>query len=383
MSGRIGRFGAGPEYTVGVEEELMLLDRDTLDLVPEGHTVARRLHDGLRVKPEIRSCMIEIASSPWRSSTDVLDELTALRLSVGDTAAGLGRVVAGAGTHPFARPEDQAVTDSPRYAAIMSQAGFSWRRALVFGTHVHVAVGSADKAIGVSEALLADLPVLIALSATSPFWCGQETGLASTRLAVLAGVPRTGLPPPFASFAEYAAGLRTLHRARAVPDASQIWWDVRCQPVFGTVEVRVLDAQPSPRETAALAGLVQALVRWHGRRWDAGIRPAPERFLLAENRWQAVRHGLAARLVGPDGEPAPARELVDRLMLRVADDLGAVGAEWAAAVLTETARGGGRAAGLSESLRRTGDLAAVTRSLLWPPVDQGCSGGGERAEQVG
>lgn len=361
----------------------MTLDRDRLELVPEGETVAAMVHDPLRAKHEIRSCMLELATRPRQTATEIRDELGSLRDRVADAAAQRGCVVAGAGTHPFSRPEDQPTADDPRYRAIMREVGFPWRQALVFGTHVHVAVATADKAIGVSEALLADLPLLIALGSTSPFWCGEDTGFASTRLALLAMVPRTGLPPAFTSFGEYDAGLRTLRRAGSLPDASQVWWDVRCQPHFGTVEVRVLDAQSCPATTAALAGLVQALVRWHGRRWDAGVRTVPERFVLAENRWEAVRYGLAARLAGPCGTSAGAADLVAPLLRRLDEDLHAVDAAWVVPVLTDLARDGGSPARLRAAFRAGSDLLAVTRSLLWRPAAERCGGGAERTQQVG
>ena len=261
-------------------------------------------------------------------------------------------------THPFSAPEEQPTTRRPRYLSIMSEVGYPWRRAVVFGMHIHVAVATADKAIQVTEAVLEDLPPLIALGATSPFWRGHDTGLASTRLALLAGVPRTGIPPPFDSFADYQRALALLREGGCVPDASQVWWDVRSQADFGTIEIRALDAQPCVRDTAAFAGLVQALVRYHGRRWDAGRRIRAERFVLSENRWQALRHGMDARLLGPDGLATTVRELLDQLFRRVADDAGVVGAGWALAHLEGLAAGGGR---LAQMRRRYAEAGHVTR----------------------
>jgi len=239
----------------------------------------------------------------------------------------------------------------------------------------------------VTEALLPDLPVLIALGAASPFWRGRETGLASTRLAVLAGVPRTGLPPALASFADYAATLGVLRRAGAVPDASQVWWDVRSQARLGTLEVRVLDGQPRVHDSAAFAGLVQSLVRFHGRQWDAGRRASADRFVVAENRWLAMRHGLEARLVTPDGRGRPARELLARLLDRLAADADAVGAGWALEHLARLADQGGPVAAMRRRHEETGDLAAVARWLagLSSDLPLGCParGAGVTARPAG
>ncbi len=328
-SGQGSAFGSGPEYTVGAEEELMLLDPTTWGLVPSGPRVVLAAHDRIHVKPEIRQCMVEIASRPWRTSEELLLDLVDLRSTVLRAAHAGGALVAAAGVHPFSTPELQPTTVNPRYVSIMAEVAYPWQRALVFGMHVHVAVSGADKAVRVTEALLPDLPLLIALGASSPFWRGRPTGLVSNRLAVMAAVPRTGLPPVYHRFDDYTRALRVLRQAGAVPDPSYVWWDVRCQARLGTIEVRVLDCQPSVVDAAALAGLVQSLVRHHGRRVDAGWCPTADRFVTAENRWLAVRHGVQAHLVCPDGRGRPVPELVTELIARLRPDAEEVGAGWA------------------------------------------------------
>jgi carboxylate-amine ligase len=204
-------------------------------------------------------------------------------------------------------------------------------RFVCFGMHVHVAVDGATKALQLIEAILPDLPMLLALSTSSPFLAGQETGLASTRLVLSQALPRTGLPPVFSTYAAYAASLERLQRAGAIADSTYLWWDVRLNARFGTIEVRIMDVQPRVRDSVAIAGLIQALVRHYGRRYDRGegFRPA-DRFLIAENRWLAARHGLEAMLVEEDSSgPGQARDLVHLLLGRVSDDAAAVGASWA------------------------------------------------------
>jgi carboxylate-amine ligase len=196
--------------------------------------------------------------------------------------------------------------------------------------HVHVAVGGSEKAIQVLEAVVGDLPLLLALSVSSPFYAGEETGLASTRIVVLQNMPRTGIPPIFESYREFESTLTRLSRAGAVPDHTYLWWDVRVQPRFGTVEVRIMDVQPAVEDSAAIAGLVQALVRHYGKAYDRGAGFAKtNRLIVNENRWLASRYGLRARLVSGRDDAVGARDLIARLLDRVEDDAAALGSEWA------------------------------------------------------
>lgn len=356
-------FGSTPEYTVGVEEELMVLDAGTYGLVPRAHEIIDAAGDA-GIKHEIRRSMAEIASRPARTIRELHRDLHDLRLRTTTLAYERGLRVAAAGVHPFSPAEAQDVTDTLRYRYVSGVSGWVGRRATaVFGTHVHVAVGSPEKALGVTEALLQDLPTLVALSATSPLWEGHDTGFASTRLAVRAELPRTGLPPAFASVEHYRAVLDQLRASGLVPDASYLWWDVRTQDRFGTIEIRLLDAQPSLHDTVALAGLVQALVRHHGHEWDAGSRRRSERLLTEENRWQALRHGMQATFVR-DGSAVSAREAVDELLDRVALDAHALGGGWALDHLDDLAESGGRAATIRERFLGTADARDAARSLV-------------------
>jgi carboxylate-amine ligase len=200
----------------------------------------------------------------------------------------------------------------------------------VFGMHVHVSVGGADKALQIVEAMVPELPLLLALSASSPFLGGEETGLASTRIVLGQAMPRTGLPPAFESYADYASSLEQLRRGGALEDSTHLWWDVRLHPTFGTIEVRIMDVQPSVEHAGAIAGLIQALVRHLGKRYDRGGGfPRANRLVVGENRWLAARYGLRARLVRPGEDPCSARDLVLALVERLHDDAQAVGAGWA------------------------------------------------------
>jgi carboxylate-amine ligase len=324
------RFGAGREYLVGVEEELMLVDAATGAPAPVVEQLLCKLRDD-RVKPELMQCQVELATSPCASTEDALAELAALRADAVRAAALDGVRVAGAGTHPFSLAEEQAITSRDRYRELLAALRYPARRELCFGMHVHVSIQDADKAVRVIEGLLPELPLLLALSASSPFWRGAPSGLFSTRTAIFQAMPRSGVPPAFAGYEEFACGVELLGDAGLVPDHSQLWWDVRPHPRFGTVEVRCMDAQAGVVDAVALAGLVQALVRHLGRRYDQGeLFADADRLVVAENRWQAARHGLHARFAVPGSRgAAPAREALVALLDRIADDAEAVGAAWA------------------------------------------------------
>ncbi len=348
---------------MGVEEELMLVDVDTMELAPAAPDVLALTADPDSIKAEIRECMIEVSSQPHRNARALFDDLASLRGRVRRAARRQHCAIVGGGVHAFSRAETQSVTDTERYRRVAVESGVPARWSCVFGTHVHVALSSADKAIAVTEALLDDLPTLIALSASSPLWNGTDSGLASTRLALWAAVPHSGLPPSFSSFGEYQECLRVLHRSGAIEDASHVWWDVRSQDRLGTIEVRVLDGQPRLLDTVALAGLVQSLVRFHGRSWDAGRRMSPNRFVVAENRWQAVWHGMDACFARSDGSVVMGRAAVDELLERVEPDAECLGATWVLPHLAELADQGGPAARERDLLARTGDAVEVMRAM--------------------
>jgi len=322
-------FAPAREYTLGVEEELMLLDPETLALAAAIEPIIAGEKEHGPAKRELMQCQAEVSTRPCRSVDELLEELVALRATLRRHAAGEGVLVAGAGTHPFSHAEEQPITPAHRYREMVAALRYPARRTLCYAMHVHVAVGGADKALQIIEALLAELPLLLALSTSSPFWDGEETGLASTRLIVLQTMPRTGLPPVFESWREFESTLAALRRAGAIADATYLWWDVRPQPRFGTVEVRIMDVQPRVEDSAALAGLVQALVRHYGKRYDRGEGFAKaNRLVVGENRWLAARHGLRARLVTGAEQAVGARTLIAGLLDRIADDAAALGCEW-------------------------------------------------------
>jgi glutamate---cysteine ligase / carboxylate-amine ligase len=295
------RFGQGDPYTLGVEEEYMLLDSETFDLVQHVETVlaavvGHELAD--RVNAELMQSVVEIATPVCRTAADVERELAELRSYVISVAREKGLRVGSAGTHPFSLFERQRITARDRYHNLVDQLQYIARRELIFGMHVHVAVDGPEKAIQVVNGLLAHLSQLLALTASSPFWRGEPTGLASSRQMVFAAFPRSGLPPRFRDYNDYAEVVGQLERTGCIADYTHIWWDVRLHPRLGTVEVRVCDAVTRIEDAVALAAYCQALVKLYSEGFDRGHEiPSYHRILTAENKWLAARYGLEAPVI--------------------------------------------------------------------------------------
>src|ERR671923_2914145 len=220
-------YGASPPYTLGVEEEYMLLDPESFDLVQHVDTVLTAVQNGEfteRIGPELMQSVVEISTPVCRTAGDIESELRRLRSYVTEIARGQGLRVGSAGAHPFSLFERQRITARDRYRALVDQMQYIARRELIFGLHVHVAVDDPDKAIHVVNGILVDLPLLMALSASSPFWRGEPTGLASTRQPIFAAFPRSGPPPRFRDYADYAEVVGQLEKTGCIADYTHIWW---------------------------------------------------------------------------------------------------------------------------------------------------------------
>ena len=291
-------FGKGDPYTLGVEEEYMLLDTETFDLVQHIDTVLAAVagHElEERINAELMQSVIEITTPVCKTAVDVARELTQLRGYVTEVARTKGLRVGSAGTHPFSLFERQRITARDRYHNLVDQMQYVARRELIFGMHVHVAVDGAEKAIQVVNGLLAHISQLLALSASSPFWRGEPTGLASSRQMVFAAFPRSGPPPRFRDYNDYAEVVGQLERTGCIADYTHIWWDIRLHPRLGTVEMRICDAVTRVEDAVAIAAFCQALVKRFSEQFDRGEEiPSYHRILTAENKWLAARYGLEA-----------------------------------------------------------------------------------------
>jgi len=291
-------FGQGDPYTLGVEEEYQLLDAESFDLVQHIETMLEAVtgHElETRINAELMQSVLEIATPICRTAGDVMSWLTTLRSYVTGIAREQGTRVGSAGTHPFSLFERQRITAKDRYRALIDQLQYVARRELIFGMHVHVAVDDPEKAIKVVNGLLPQLAPLLALSASSPFWRGEPTGLASSRTMVFSAFPRSGPPPRFRDYADYAEVVGRLERAGCIADYTHIWWDIRLHPRLGTIEIRICDAVTRVEDAVAIAAYCQALVKQLCERYEAGEEiPSYHRILTSENKWLAARYGLDA-----------------------------------------------------------------------------------------
>jgi len=294
-------FGQSDPYTLGVEEEYMLLDGETFDLVQHIDTVLAAVagHElEPRINPELMQSVLEIATPVCHTPAEVAEQLRHIRAYVCGIAREQGMRVGSAGTHPFSLFERQRITARDRYRALVDQMQYVARRELIFGMHIHVAVDDADKAIQVVNGLLPHIGPLLALSASSPFWRGEPTGLRSSRQMVFAAFPRSGPPPRFESYADYAEVVGQLEKTGCIADYTHIWWDIRLHPRLGTIEVRICDAVTRLEHVVAIVAYCQALVKLFSERYDRGEQiPSYHRILTTENKWLAGRYGLEAPLM--------------------------------------------------------------------------------------
>ena len=318
----------GHEFTVGIEEELMILDARTHELVNAIEAMLEPAAVG-DIKPELMESVLEISTDPCPGVPEAGSQLRALRSQVVKTAAAKSMAIGSAGTHPFAMWEDQRIVARPRYRDLISALRFVARQELIFGMHVHVGIDDPDKAIHVANGMRVHLPVLLGLSANSPFWRADATGMASTRTPIFRAFPRVGIPPTYADWDDYVRRIEFMITAGVIEDYTYLWHDVRPHPNFGTVEVRVMDSQTRVEHALALAALVQALARELAEHFDAGRQLAQYPFeMLDENKWLAARHGLEGDLVDlPSSDRVATRTLARRLIDRMREhcaDLGSL-----------------------------------------------------------
>ena len=306
------------DHTIGVEEELMLLDPATLDLLPAAATVIEELGDAVPLRAELPAAQVETASPVCGTIAEAAAALAASRRALAAGVAGWARL-AGAGTHPFAAPEGPFRED-PKYAPLIAEFRWVLPRQLVFGQHVHVAVRGAERALAVYNALRSHLPDVAVLAGNAPFYDGRDTGLASLRPKLCDLLPRQGVPPPYASWEERADYERWGRRSRLFPDHGEPWWELRPHDELGTIELRVPDTQTTARDAAGVLAFAAGLVAWLAERHDGGeALPEHATVRIVENRWRALRHGLDGSLLDLEsGEPQPARERVLALIDAVA-----------------------------------------------------------------
>jgi carboxylate-amine ligase len=356
------------EFTLGIEEEYQILDPQTRELrsyvqefLDEGRLV---LED--QIKPEFLRSQIEVGSKICHSMEEAREELVRLRTTVCRVAESHGLAIAAASTHPFSSWMDQQVTAAERYAKHAEKLAEVARRLLIFGMHVHVGIDDKELMIDVMDQARYFLPHLLALSTSSPFWYGRDTGLKSYRSILFENMPRTGPPPAFGSWAEYQAFVDTLVVTNSIDDPTFIWWDIRPHPKFPTLEFRVCDICTRVDEALCLAALIVALVaklialRRMNRSWRS-YRHA----LICENKWRAIRYGIDGKLIDfGRREEVPVRELALELLELVDDVLDPLGLRRDAEYVHTILAGGTSADRQLATWRATGDLGAVVDRVV-------------------
>ena len=353
------------QLTIGIEDEFMLLDPVDWSLAFRSDEVHARLPAELRdrVTLETHAAVMEMATGVHRRVGDAIGELGQLRGRLARELAAQKLRAAVAGTHPCAVASDTVLSSHPRYRQIGDSMRVLARREPTLATHVHIGVAGPENAVRLLNRLRVQLPLLLALSANSPFWRGRPTGFASTRTTLFDAFPRSGLPRRFRGYADWVATVERLLRAGTISDPSFLWWDARLQPRYGTVEVRIMDAQSRVEDVGALAALVQALASLELERGeDPGSEPQSDE-LIEENRFLAARDGIAARLIDErTGERLPAIERLERLLDACRPHARRLGCERQLDFVGRLVRHNGAERQLVHA-RRDGDLRRLTAQL--------------------
>lgn len=318
-----------PSFTLGIEEEYLLVDRQTGDLAddpPEQLLAECETRLGDLIKPEFLKSQIEVATGVCKSIADAREDLTHLRKTVAQVAGKHGLAPIAASTHPFSKWQAQHHTNKERYHVLAQDMQAVARRLLICGMHVHVGLDDDELRIDLMNQASYFLPHILALSTSSPFWQGQDTGLKSYRLSVFDELPRTGLPERFDSYAEYCRHVDVLTKAGTIKDASMLWWDIRPSSTFPTLEMRIADVCTRLEDTLSIAALFQCIIRMlyrlrrNNQRWRMYAN-----MLINENRWRAQRYGLDDGLMDfGKGAMVPSADLIDELITMVGEDAEAL-----------------------------------------------------------
>jgi glutamate---cysteine ligase / carboxylate-amine ligase len=314
-------FNPSAGASLGVEVELQLVDRTSRGLRSGASEILRRLEKERgephpKAKNELIESNLELITGVCGTVAEARADLEATLAEVTPVAEGLGLAMLCAGTHPFSEWSAQDITPNERYNRLVEEVQWPARRMAIFGIHTHVGIRSAEKAIAIANALTAYIPHFLALSASSPWFEGRDTGLASARSKVFEGLPTAGLPQLLEGWAEFQELMTTLIEARAISSIREIWWDIRPHPNFGTVELRICDGLPTMTEIATVAALAQCLVDWMDTLIDRGYGlPCPKAWIVGQNKWRAARHGVEAELIVDErGSLRPVREAIEELV---------------------------------------------------------------------
>ncbi|MFQ6615251.1 MAG: glutamate--cysteine ligase [Fidelibacterota bacterium] len=312
-------FHSSLEPTLGVEVELQIVDLETRQLVSVAPEILKHFEGNPHVKPELLQSTIELNTGICKHVGEVRRDLEGLMEQIQPICDDLGCAMMSAGTHPTAVWPEQTITDDKRYQQLVDRVQWPAQRLMIFGLHVHVGINSPEKAIALFNALSGYIPHLLAVSASSPFWQGNDTGLASVRVKVFETLPTAGLPYRMLNWGEFQRFMKTLVEARAIETIREVWWDIRPHPGFGTVEMRMCDGLPTMSELVSVVALIHSLVVWLGQQYDEGDMLQLDRhWVIRENKWRAARWSLDADIILDD---QGTRETISRSLKRLVDDL--------------------------------------------------------------
>ena len=359
-----------PTFTIGIEEEYQIIDPQTRELKS---FITQLLEAGKMtlfeqyLKPELHQSIVEVGTKVCQNASEAREELVKLRKGIMGLAAQNGLSIAAAGSHPFSSWKEQEITPFERYAGVRLDMAELAQRLLIFGTHVHIGIEDPEFLIDAMNVVRYFMPHVMALANSSPFWMGRETGLMSYRSIIFRNFPRTGIPRDFGSYAEFKHFVDVMVRTGSIPDASKIWWDVRPNPKYPTLEFRICDVCTRVDEAVCIAAIFQAIVYkvWKLRRENMTFRKYPAE-LIEENKWRAVRYGLDGKLIdfGKEQE-LPARELIHELLDWFIDDvLDELGSRQQVAYAYKILEGGASADRQLDVYHRTHDIKTVVDHLI-------------------
>ena len=376
---------AGP--TLGIEWELQLIDSGSKLLRQDAREVLAAL-PGLDISGEHPKIRFEMMQSTIEVITGICSTVSEAKADLATTIAQLQRITVGrgtmlacAGTHPVSDWRDAKMAPIQRYAELVEQLQWLARRIQTFGVHIHVGIRDQSKAIPIVNALAAYLPHFLALTASSPYWGGQDTGLASSRAIVFGGLPTSGPPPLLADWSEFEDYMDTLLRAGTIRSIKEVWWDIRPHPDFGTLEIRMFDGVPTMREVGMVAALSQSLVQLFDSQLDRGYQlPCPAPWVVRDNKWRATRYGLDARVITDgSGSTAPVRDELYELTRELAPVAGRLGCEAELGVVSEVLEHGAPYERQRAIVEKGGDLTDVVDALAAEFADDRFVAPGERA----
>ena len=360
-------FTPSERPTIGVEAELQLVDEaGALATDTAATKILAELDDPRSYKHELLECTIEVI-------TDICPTVKAVRSDLGgkierlvDVSEGLGYRVLCTGTHPFSSWSDQTVSPDPRYHSLIENCQWTARRLLIFGIHTHVGLASGEQAIAVGNALATFIPHFLALSSSSPYWQGRDTGLASTRSKIFESLPTAGLPYAMDNWGQFQRFMRTLIGAGTIRSIREVWWDIRPHPGFGTIELRICDGIPTMDEICAMVALSQSLVVWLADRYEHGLElPEHKAWTIRENKWRASRYGLEAEIIrDEDGNLLKLRRSIGDLVEKLEPTAERLGCLDELHTVDSILERGTSATRQREVYEYTKDLSAVVDSLV-------------------